>query len=95
MLTNKTLGAGQFGEVRLAYLKGDPRKVYAVKIMDRKRLSKGKSRKAAEKAHTLLINEIEIMTEISHPNVVSLVTAMKTAANYYLVMEFCNGGNME
>ena len=64
VLTNKTLGKGQFGEVKLAYLKGDPRKVYAVKIMDRKRLSKGKSQRAAEKAHVLLINEIEIMTEI-------------------------------
>ena len=65
--------------MKLAYLKGDPRKAYAVKIMDRKRISKGKSQRAAEKAHSLLINEIEIMTEIKNTNVVSLVTATKTA----------------
>ena len=43
VLTPKRLGKGQFGEVRLAYLKGDPRKVYAVKIIDRKKMSHGKS----------------------------------------------------
>jgi serine/threonine-protein kinase ULK2 len=35
------------------------------------------------------------MTEIQHPNVVSLVAATKTLSNYYLVMEYCNGGDVE
>lgn len=34
------------------------------------------------------------MTEIQDRNVVSLVTATKTLTNYYLVMEFCNGGDL-
>ena len=64
VITPKKLGKGQFGQVRLAYLKGNQSKVYAVKIIERKRMSNGKSQKAAEKAHELLINEIQIMTEI-------------------------------
>lgn len=28
-------------------------------------------------------------------NVVKLITATKTASNYYLVLEHCNGGNLE
>ena len=41
------------------------------------------------------MNEIEIMTEIKDKNVVGLVTATKTMSNYYLVMEFCNGGDVD
>ena len=35
------------------------------------------------------------MTEIKNKNVVGLVTATKTLSNYYLVMEMCNGGDLE
>ena len=35
------------------------------------------------------------MTEIKDKNVVGLVTATKTMSNYYLVMEFCNGGDVD
>ena len=43
----------------------------------------------------MLTNEIQIMTDIRHKNVVSLITATKTVSNYYLVLEFCNGGDLE
>ena len=35
------------------------------------------------------------MTEIQHRHVVSLIAGTKTQANYYLVMEFCNGGDVD
>ena len=88
VLTPKTLGKGQYGTVHLAYQKGDPSKVFAVKVIDRKRIK-------GQKPHDLLVNEIEIMTEIKNKNVVGLVTATKTLSNYYLVMEMCNGGDLE
>ena len=88
VLTPKTLGKGQYGQVHLAYQKGDPSKVFAVKVIDRKRIR-------GQKPHDLLVNEIEIMTEIKDKNVVGLVTATKTMSNYYLVMEFCNGGDVD
>ena len=59
-----------------------------MKVIDRKRIR-------GQKPHDLLVNEIEIMTEIKDKNVVGLVTATKTMSNYYLVMEFCNGGDVD
>lgn len=58
-----------------------------MKVIDRKRI-RGKQ-------HELLVNEIEIMTEIQHKNVVSLIAGTKTQTNYYLVMEHCNGGEVD
>ena len=69
------------------YLKDNPNKYYAVKVIDRKRI-RGKN-------HELLVNEIEVMTEIQHRNVVSLISGTKTQTNYYLVQELCNGGDVD
>jgi serine/threonine-protein kinase ULK2 len=33
--------------------------------------------------------------ELRAPNVVSLITATQTRSNYYLIMEYCNGGDLE
>ena len=85
-LTERLLGKGQQGEVRYAYLSSDPNKYYAVKVVDR--------RKVRNKQHQLLVNEIEIMSEIQHPNVVKLITGTKTRSNFYIVMEYCNGGDL-
>lgn len=87
MLSPKVLGKGQYGSVHYGFLKDKPEKIYAVKVIDKKRI-KGK-------VHDLLVNEVEIMTEIQHKNVVSLLNATKTVSNYYLVLEHCNGGDLD
>ena len=56
VLTPRVLGKGQYGAVHYGYAKDNPSKYYAVKVIDRKRI-RGKN-------HELLVNEIEIMTEI-------------------------------
>ena len=38
---------------------------------------------------------MRLLEEIRDNNVVQLKTATATANNYYLVMEFCNGGDLE
>jgi len=48
-----------------------------------------------DKFKELIVNEIELMSEISHQNVCRLFTATKTPSNYYLVLEFCNGGDLQ
>ena len=58
-----------------------------MKVIDRKRI-RGKN-------HELLVNEMTIMLEIQHKHVVSMIAGTKTATNYYLVMEFCNGGDVD
>ncbi len=40
-------------------------------------------------------NEITIMTKINSPNVIKLQDLQRTSNNFYLVMEYCNGGDMQ
>jgi len=42
-----------------------------------------------------LENEIKILNEIRHPNVVRLVDFQRTANNYYLFFEYCNGTDLD
>ena len=58
-----------------------------MKVVDRKNLN--------EKILELLINEITLLHAIRSANVVSLISATKTENNYYLVMEYCNGGDLK
>ena len=87
MLTPRVLGKGQYGTVHYGYLKDNPNKIYAVKVIDKKHIR--------GKVHELLTNEVEIMTEIQHKHVVGLICGTKTVSNYYLVLEHCNGGDLE
>mmetsp|Transcript_1794 Transcript_1794/g.4043 ORF Transcript_1794/g.4043 Transcript_1794/m.4043 type:complete len:572 (-) Transcript_1794:316-2031(-) len=38
--------------------------------------------------------EVEIMKELDHPNIVKLYASFEDRANYYLVTEFCAGGEL-
>tara|TARA_B100001989_G_C24533917_1_gene463252 strand:+ start:140 stop:1288 length:1149 start_codon:yes stop_codon:yes gene_type:complete len=39
-------------------------------------------------------NEVEIMKKIDHPNILKLLEVVKTNGNIYLILEYCNGGDM-
>ena len=41
-----------------------------------------------------LENEISILSKCNHKNIVRLEEFIKTANNYYLVFEFCDGGDL-
>lgn len=62
--------------------------MFAVKVIDRKKLNN-------ERARQNLMNEIAFMSEIKDANVVSLRDATKTANNFYLAMELLNGGDLD
>jgi serine/threonine protein kinase len=42
-----------------------------------------------------LKNEINIMSKINSPNLVKLHDCQRTENNFYLIMEYCNGGDLE
>lgn len=42
-----------------------------------------------------LKNEITILAKINSPYVIKLYDLQRTPNNYYLVMELCNGGDLE
>ena len=82
----KCLGKGAFGEVYLTSKQGSHEK-FATKKIDKKFTSNPRTKK-------YLDNEINILKEIDHPNIIKLYEVKETNKFYYLVMELCNGGGL-
>ena len=82
----KPLGKGAFGEVYLTSKQGSSKK-FATKKIDKKFTANPKAKK-------YLDNEIGILRDIDHPNIVKLYDVKETSQFYYLVTEFCNGGGL-
>ena len=82
----KCLGKGSFGEVYLTSKQGSKLK-YATKRIDKKFAANPRAKK-------YLDNEINILKEIDHPNIIKLYEVRETTQYYYLVMDFCNGGGL-
>jgi serine/threonine protein kinase len=83
---SKMIGHGAFSEVvRGTHLKTG--KEFAIKIMRKTKLKE-------EDIHSIL-NEIEVLNRIDHPNVVKLCEIFEDDQNFYMVMELMEGGNLQ
>ena len=82
----KCLGKGAFGEVYLTSKQGTNQK-YATKKIDKKFTQNPRAKR-------YLDNEINILKEIEHPNIIKLIEVHETTQYIYLVMELCNGGGL-
>ena len=82
----KPLGKGAFGEVYLTSKQGTKQK-FATKKIDKKFAANPKAKK-------YLDNEIKILKDIDHENIVKLYEVKETSQYYYLVTEYCNGGDL-
>ena len=86
LILTKSLGKGAFGEVFLTQKKGC-KELYATKRLDRAFSEKPENIKR-------LSNEISLLKKIHHPNIVRLIDLKKTKTHCYIVMEYCNGGDL-
>ena len=82
----KFLGKGTFGETYLAQ-KGNDSTLYAAKILDKKKMDSPSLKKYFDR-------EIEISQELLHPNIVHFYEKLQDETNYYLIIEYCNGGTL-
>ena len=82
----KGLGKGAFGEVYLTSKQGSQEK-FATKKIDKKYAQNPKAKKYID-------NEIKILKEIDHKNIIKLYDVKENNQNYYLVTEYCNGGGL-
>ena len=82
----KCVGKGAFGEVYISSKKGSS------KLFATKKVPKSKADSPAIKKY--FINEITILREISHPYIIHFETIKHTIHNYYIITEFCNGGDL-
>ena len=80
----KCLGKGSFGEVYLTKKEGSS-ELFATKKMAKKMADEPSFKK-------YLTNEISILKEAIHENIVKFEDLKQTSTDYYLIMEYCNGG---
>ena len=78
----KTLGTGAFGQVRLAIHKAT-KQTRAVKIIPKAKVD-----------IELLVNEISVLSKLSHPNIMQLYEIFDDNTNIYIVSEYCKGGEL-
>jgi len=78
------LGGGHFGTVRIAYKRNEePRKYYAIKSISKKNLT--------EKDLQDLIKEVEIISNLDHPNIIKFFETYHDEYYFHIVMELCKG----
>jgi len=82
----KCIGRGSFAKVMMVKKK-DSGKTYAMKVLSKKDLVRRK-----QVLHTM--TERQVISNLSHPFIVSLRFAFQTDAKLYLVLDFFNGGEL-
>lgn len=80
------LGTGYFGTVKLVTPKIDPNKKYAVKSIDKTKLSAQKIKN--------LSREIEGLASLDHPNIIKYYEIYDDDQYFHIVMEYCSGGEL-
>ena len=83
----KLIGKGAFGEVYLTSKEGSSIQ-YATKTIKKRIYAKNK------KAKNYLENELALLKEINHPNIVKLIEIQETFDYYHIITEYCNGGDL-
>ena len=83
----KKLGEGSYGTVHLVKhnYSGQLR---AMKIITKKIIED------TEKADADILNEIEILKKMDHPNIVKIFEFYNSTKNYYLITEYCKEGEL-
>ncbi|KAM3851025.1 LOW QUALITY PROTEIN: serine/threonine-protein kinase Nek5 [Vipera latastei] len=81
----KMIGEGAFGKIFLARKKEDNQQCVIKEI----NLSK-MSRKEKESSQ----KEATVLAKMKHPNIVAFYTSLQEKNNLYIMMEYCNGGDL-
>jgi serine/threonine protein kinase len=81
------IGDGSFSVVRQVYLPPPADQFFACKIVERKLLSQGDLERRFE-------SEIRIHQQLRHPGIVALVDILKDDNFFYIILEYCPGGEL-
>lgn len=88
LLTDRLLGKGHYGKVYLGHDLKKTQELYACKVIDRC------DKKFNAHAEDLVQNEIENLSLVRSPHIISLKQHYKTKQHYYIFTELCNGGDL-
>ncbi len=83
----KKLGEGSYGEVYLSTDKKTNKKV-AIKVVP-------KNKSHINESNPDIVNEIEILKNLEHQNIVKIYEFFEGKKYFYIVTEYCNEGNLK
>ena len=86
-ITAKILGAGNYGKVFLAYHVNKPGFKVAIKTLQKKKLGSTANLDRMKQ-------EIKILGQLDHPNICKYYETYESPKHFYLVMEYCGGGDL-
>lgn len=81
----EVLGTGNFGKVFLAQWTANPNIKVAIKALSKAKI---------ENQIDLIREEIKILSKLDHPNIIRYYETYESDKYMYLVMEYCNGGEL-
>jgi 5'-AMP-activated protein kinase catalytic alpha subunit len=81
----KTIGEGNFAKVKLSIFK-PTKEEFAIKIINKKKLQK--------KMKNTIFRENEIISQLKHPNIITVYEILEDSENYYIIMENCKNGEL-
>ena len=80
------LGEGAYGVVKKVSLKENPETIRAMKIISKDMIAEGQSQS--------LVDEIEILKKLEHPNIVKIYEYFDVKDYIYIVSELCDQGDL-
>lgn len=83
----KEIDQGSFGKIYHVRKEGT-NKEFAIKKIEKKKIS-------SEKMKAYFDTEVSIMNEIMHERILHLYELLESKNTYYLVVDYCNGGNLK
>ena len=85
-LIKETIGKGTFSVVKLGEHLKTKQKV-AIKILDKEKIK-------TKEDLTRIQREIKILSILDHPNIIKTYKISETPKKYYIIMEYCEGGEL-
>ena len=81
------LGNGEYGVVYKG-INTKTQKIFALKAINKERV------KSNAKLFKLFQTELAVMSKLKHPNILHLYEYLETSNNFYLVIDYCNNGDL-
>ena len=81
------IGEGAYGVVKKVCLKNDPDTIRAMKVIPKENIIE-------KEDGTKLVDEIEILKNLEHPNIMKIYECFNDKDNVYIISEFCDQGDL-
>lgn len=81
------IGSGYSSQVYKGRKNDNKETLYAIKVIKLATMSKGN--------YQLLQNEIKILKELEHPNIIKMHDVFYTENNCYIITDYCEGGTLQ